>query len=48
MNLTIRLAELNDLEQVEIRKGWNKVSEEQALLPNGIAIKVVQMEKDFC
>jgi GNAT superfamily N-acetyltransferase len=28
-------------------KGWNEVSEEQALLPDGIAIKVVQMEKCF-
>lgn len=28
-------------------KGWKKVSEEQALLPDGITIKVIQMEKTF-
>ncbi len=29
------------------KKGWNTVSEEEAILPDGIAIKVVQMEKSF-
>lgn len=29
------------------KKGWNRVSEEEAVLPNGTAIKVVQMEKHF-
>lgn len=28
-------------------KGWNRVSEEQATLPNRVAICVVQMEKSF-
>ncbi|MCP5506315.1 MAG: GNAT family N-acetyltransferase [Chlamydiales bacterium] len=28
-------------------KGWSKISEEMALLPNGIKIKVIQMEKAF-
>lgn len=28
-------------------KGWADISEEQAVLPNGIAIKVVQMTKTF-
>lgn len=28
-------------------KGWSEVSEEEAELPNGIRIKVIQMEKHF-
>ncbi len=28
-------------------KGWNKVSEEEAILPDGTSIQVVQMEKRF-
>ena len=28
-------------------KGWNKMSEEQAVLPDGTAIQVIQMEKRF-
>lgn len=30
-----------------LAKGWKKVSEEQALLPDGITIKVIQMVKNF-
>ncbi len=28
-------------------KGWNKLSEEQAILPDGTTIQVIQMEKHF-
>jgi GNAT superfamily N-acetyltransferase len=28
-------------------KGWNKISEEQAVLPDGTEIQVIQMEKLF-